>query len=215
MALSFEKSNSAAFTVNTSKVAQGFCVNLSKSNPSLKSLGMRVVWKGDDFDISAVGFDSSDKPLLTPKTVTYNTKELIVPKYYINYQNLNEDGIEHGGDLVSSGDEEMEQINITHNLISSDVKTLLFFVGSHVEDKSSDKAVTFADVTDLEVQIVDLDNNEVVYTTELDTSKVGMYTSAQVAKLTITEDGLEYTPDVEGLGMEKESARNVYNKYYS
>lgn len=212
MTLSLDSNKAAPkLTLNTSKLKQGLSINLSKSNPSLERVAVKVNWIGDDLDINAVCLDAQGKALLEPVEIKYQGRNEVVPKDLIFYMNLEQKGIKHGGDLVSTGGLETEAINVASKDLNDNVKGIDFVVTSHVEKGS---ALMFKDVKSMQVELVDLDTNEVLYSTDLDTSNIANQSTASFASFAMTGEGLTYTTDTKGLGSEAHGVQNILNNYY-
>lgn len=204
--------NAPKVSFQTSKLAQGVSINLSKANPHLKRVGVKINWKGDDLDISAVGKCTNGKALMNFVEVKYGTRTETVPRDLIFYMNLEQKGIKHGGDLVSTGNEESEAINIATQDLNDDVKGIDFIVTSHVE---SGQPLLFKDVTDMRAEMIDLDTNQIIYQTELDSSSIMHHTGAVFAKIYKEGGEWNYKVETQGLGMEPHGVQNILNHYYA
>lgn len=207
-------SNEAApkITFNTSKVTAGVSINLTKKNPNLKRIGVRINWIGSDLDICSVGKDSSGNAILEPVSVQYKGRTEVVPADLLFYMNMEQAGIKHGGDLQSSGDIETEQINVATQDLKKTVTGIDFIVTSHVEKGAP---LMFKDVEALEMQIVDLDSNEVVYSTDLDAAQVGNQTGVVFAEFTKANGEWSYVPVTKGIGNNPQGVQNVLDTYYA
>ena len=213
MALALNSNNTVAkFTLNTSKIQQGLSVNLSKAHSSLQRAAVKISWLNGDLDINAVRLGKDGKALLTPVSVKYKGREETVPKDLIFYQNLEQEGIKHGGDLVSSGDVEEEQILVATSDQPSDVSSIDFIVSSH-EEKGA--GLLFKDVGAMTAALIDLDTNEVLYSTDLDSSDIAYNTAAVFATFSKGDSGeWSYTTSAKGLGIENHGVQNILNAYY-
>jgi stress response protein SCP2 len=196
---------------NTTKIESGFAVNLSKENPNLIRASVKVSWIGDDLDISAVRLNG-EKPSFKTKNVTYKGRSENVPESLIFYMNLEGDGIEHGGDLVSTGDLETEAINVSCKAQPRGVTSIDFIVTSHVE---AGAPYTFGEVEGLKVELVDLDTNEVLYTTDLSGDSISSSTGVVVASFAKDGKDWSYVPKTESIGSCCQGVQNILNKYYS
>lgn len=213
MALELQTNKAPAkITFNTSKIAQGFAINLSKVNPNLKRVAVKIKWIGDDLDISAVGIGKDGAAVIRPLEVTFKGKPHTVPQDLIFYMNLEQAGVKHGGDIESSGEEEEEQILVSAADLHGPIAALDFIVTSHVEKGA---ALLFKDVTEMSAELIDLDTNEVIYQTDLDCSGIANQSAATFATLSQENGEWSYTTKMLGLGKEAHGVQNVLSHYYS
>jgi stress response protein SCP2 len=214
MALALNSNNTAPkFSLNTSKIAQGLSINLSKANSSLQRAAVKIAWIGDDLDINAACFGADGKALLNVVNVNYKGREQGVPKDLIFYQNLEQAGLKHGGDVVSAGDVEEEQILVAVQDLDPQVAKIEFIVTSHVE---SGTALFFKDVANMTAELVDLDTNEVLYSTDLDASGITHHTSAVFATFTKDAQGdWNYSTEARGLGQHAHGVQGILDSIYS
>lgn len=215
MALTLDTNKApATITLNTSKVAQGMVINLSKSNPTLKRLAVKVAWMGDDLDISAVSKGRSGKALREVVKVRYNGADQKVPKGLLFYMNLEQAGIKHGGDIRSTGGLEEEQINTSAADLDSNVHSIDYILTSHV-DEEDDDPVLFKDVTNMTVQLIDMDTNEVLYETPMDCASIADHSGAKVATVYREGNSWSYKTDLLGIGAKAHGVQNIIDHYYS
>ncbi len=219
MALSLTSNTQAAkVTFNTSKLAQGLSINLSKANGSLKRAAVKISWLAPlgaevDLDINAVRLGKDGKALLEIVPVNYKGRTENVPKDLLFYMNLETEGLKHGGDVVSDGDLEEEQILTATGDQPNNVGAIDYIVTSHVEGNTP---LLFKDAGAMSAQLIDLDTNEVLYSTDLDSSTISGSTAAVFATISLDDSGdWNYTTSTRGLGSETQGVQNLLNHYYS
>ena len=114
-----ESTNQNINTINLSKVEAGATINLSKVDPSLKKLVLKLVWEGNvDLDASLMVLGANNKTLTQDST------------FCIWYKNEEGYGITHSGDLRAGGTEE---IVVDKDLLDPRVDKLVFVASSHHE----------------------------------------------------------------------------------
>lgn len=114
-----ESTNQNINTINLSKVEAGSTINLSKENPSLTKLVLKLVWEGNiDLDASLMVLGADGKTL---------TKD---NAFCIWYKNEEGYGIKHSGDLRAGGTEE---IVVDKETLDPRVQKLVFVASSHEE----------------------------------------------------------------------------------
>ncbi len=178
MALNLKRDNGQEIkqSINLVKAKRGQSINLQKIAPSLSKVLIVLTWEGDaDLDSSLVLLDDKNKPVsgnVVEDKDLGNTPRALV--YYNNLDNTN--GIVHGGDLRSGGQEE---IDIDLNAIDKDINQIIHIATSCSEDGSK---TSFEDVSTAKVSIVDADKNEAILEYDL-VENAGMATSVEIAKI--------------------------------
>lgn len=188
--------NQQISTINLSKVARGQRINLSKTQPALKRVLMKLVWQGEDLDATVVLLDSQDKFIRKDD-----------PTSMVYYDNLEVAGIKHSGDLRDGGTEE---VTITLDDVESGVKTLLFAATSHAEE-AKDK-VTFGQVRDAKAYLINADTNEALYEFDLEEDH-STSTAVEMARLYIKDGQWRFTSLEEDLGTHHMGLQAILDKY--
>lgn len=184
-------------TFSLKKIEVGTSINLSKENPNLKNVILKLTWVGDeDLDATVV--------LLTPnnKFIRNDATSMVW------YNNLSVAGIVHSGDLRSGGTEEIK-INLAG--VEGGVDKLLLAATTHV-NKIGDAPVRFGQVSDAKVYLIDADTNDALYEFDL-AGQHQRSTCVEMATLYRSEGGWAVKSDAKCIGEHEEGLQGVLNTY--
>lgn len=198
--LTSETSGNTINTVNLSKVQRGQRVNLSKENPTLKRLLVKLVWEGADLDVSAVMLNENNK------FVRSGTQDNIFSSMSF-YKNPNCQGIKHSGDLREGGTEELL---IFLDELETVCDSVIIVATSHAE-RVEDK-VTFGCVRNAKAYIIDYDTNEALYEFDLEEDH-STSTAVEMARIYKKGGDFRLTSLEDDVGTDHMGLQAIVNKY--
>lgn len=183
-------------TLNLSKIQRGQRINLSKEQPDLKRVLMKLSWQSDeDVDATVVLLNSQGKAIRPDWTGM------------VGYGNLESKGIKHSGDLRSGGTEE---VTIELNNVESGVESLLFVATTHEEQAP---ATTFGVVRNAKVYLINADTNQALYEFDLEEDH-STSTAVEMARLYKKGSEWRFTSLEEDVGTHHMGLQNLVDKYF-
>ncbi|AUR86278.1 TerD domain protein [Vibrio phage 1.084.O._10N.261.49.F5] len=194
--LASETTGSAINTLNLSKIEKGQRINLSKEQPSLKKILMKLCWESDeDVDATVVMLNSQSKA--------------VRPDWsgMVGYGNLQAQGISHSGDLRSGGTEE---VIIELDKVESAVESLMFVATTHEEQAP---ATTFGTVRNAKVYLINADTNQALYEFDLEEDH-STSTAVEMARLYKKAGEWRFTSLEEDVGRHHMGLQNIVDKYF-
>lgn len=194
--LNSETNGTTINTINLSKVQRGQRINLSKEQPALKRVLMKLVWDGEDLDATVVLLDDKEKFIRKDDQTSM-----------IFYHNLEGAGIKHSGDLRSGGTEE---VTIDLDKVEYNVNTLMFVASSHAETPS--EKVTFGQVRNAKAYLINADTNEALYEFDLEEDH-STSTAVEMARLYKKGGEWRFTSLEEDVGSHHMGLQSILNKY--
>jgi len=194
--LSSETTGSTINTLNLSKIQKGERINLSKEQPSLKKVLMKLCWESsEDVDATVVMLNSQGKA--------------VRPDWsgMVGYGNLKAHGIEHSGDLRSGGTEE---VVIDLDKVEHGVESLIFIATTHEEQAP---ATTFGNVRNAKVYLINADTNQALYEFDLEEDH-STSTAVEMARLYKKANEWRFTSLEESVGKHHMGLQNIVDKYF-
>lgn len=196
LTLKSETNNSTISTINLSKIARGQRINLSKEQPSLKRVLMKLVWEGEDLDASVVLLNNQSKFIRKDDQSSM-----------VFYHNLTAAGITHSGDLRDGGSEE---VVIELDKVEAGVETLMFVATSHAE--TPQEKVTFGQVRNAKAYLINADTNEALYEFDLEEDH-STSTAVEMARLYKKDNEWRFTSLEEDVGTFHMGLQAIVDKY--
>ncbi len=186
------------------KISSGERVNFEKSNPGVKKLRIELYWEStNDGDVTALYLDDAKQSI--PKGVAYGRGTTVVP------------GLTHSGDVTSSGDKDPtapeETIKVDLDAFMSGAGSLLVIASTHYSlDDPSKTPVPFGKLRDCRLLVINDENNEVLYSYELD-EDFSTFTSVEMLSIYPRNGEFRLTSMGEGVGTGPVGLNNIAEKY--
>lgn len=196
LTLKSETTGNTLNTINLSKIERGQRINLSKEQPTLKRVLMKLVWEGEDLDASVVLLNSKN---------TFIRKDDQTSMVF--YHNLEAKGIKHSGDLRDGGSEE---VVIELDKVESGVETLMFVATSHAETLR--EKVTFGQVRNAKAYLINADTNTALYEFDLEEDH-STATAVEMARLYKKNGEWRFTSLEEDVGNHHMGLQAIIDKY--
>lgn len=206
LSLKSETTGTQVSTINLSKVQLGERINLSKDNPGLKRVLMKLVWTsvaGREVDLDATIAQLGTDDKFVDAGLNGQVSSMVF------FQNENVNGISHSGDLREGGTEE---ITVTLDQVRNDAKTLLFIASAHAEEH--EPKATIGQASSAKLYIIDADANKALYEIDL-AENVSTSTCVELGRLYRHENEWKLTSlgtDIGG-GREKMGLYSIINQY--
>lgn len=201
MSLNLTNSTGAAInTINLSKIEIGQRINLSKEQPTLSVINMKIVWDSDfDLDISAVLLDANDRGINRDASTM------------VFYSNPAASGISHSGDIqtVGAGSIGTEELIVKLNEVDPRVQKILFVATTHSE---TPPAITFGRVRKAEAFLINAETNQALYTFQLSEDH-SMTTAVECAQLYRRDNGWVFTSMETDVGTHHMGLQGIVDKY--
>ena len=191
-----ETTNQDVSTIKLSKITRGQRINLSKEQPSLKRVLMKLVWEGEDLDASVVLLNNQSKFIRKDDQSSM-----------VFYHNLTAAGITHSGDLRDGGSEE---VVIELDKVEAGVETLMFVATSHAE--TPQEKVTFGQVRNAKAYLINADTNEALYEFDLEEDH-STSTAVEMARLYKKDNEWRFTSLEEDVGTFHMGLQAIVDKY--
>lgn len=194
--LTSETTGKKVNTINLSKIVRGERINLSKEQPSLKNIIMKLEWKGDvDLDATVVLLNDNEKAISNDWDAM------------IGYKNLRGKGITHSGDLQSGGTEE---VSIELDAVDPKVDILMFAATTH---ENNPPATPFGLARNAKVYLINKDTNEALYVFDLEEDH-STFTAVEMARLYKKNGEWRFTSLEEDLGKHHQGLQGIVDKYF-
>lgn len=188
--------NKQVNTLNLSKVQRGERINLSKTQPSLKNIIMKLCWESEEDVDATVAMLGSNGKIIRPDATGM-----------VWYQNLESKGVKHGGDLRSGGTEE---VTINLEEVEQGVESLLFVATTHEEQAP---ATTFGVVRNAKVFLINADTNEALFQFDLEEDH-STSTAVEMARLYRKDNQWRFTSLEEDIGTHHMGLQAIIDKYF-